>query len=95
MRSNRSSTGLVIGLAAIGLALVASVWRQRRNQGGVSPSQGKIPESSDELDFKAIDGYITARMRSARIPGLALGIVKDDQIVYLKGYGRADHPAAR
>ena len=27
---------------------------------------------------------------SARIPGLALAIVRGDQIVYLKGYGRAD-----
>ncbi|MEJ2708934.1 MAG: serine hydrolase [Anaerolineales bacterium] len=29
-------------------------------------------------------------MRSNRIPGLALAIVKGDQIVYLKGYGRTD-----
>jgi CubicO group peptidase (beta-lactamase class C family) len=29
-------------------------------------------------------------MRASRIPGLALGIVKGDQIVYLKGYGQAD-----
>ncbi|HMQ56238.1 MAG TPA: hypothetical protein PKE64_22230 [Anaerolineae bacterium] len=46
--------------------------------------------SGDETDFKAIDGYITAKMQSARIPGLALAIVKDDQIIYLKGYGQAE-----
>ena len=46
--------------------------------------------SSDDMDVKAIDGYITARIRAARIPGLAVGIVKGDRIVYLKGYGRAD-----
>jgi CubicO group peptidase (beta-lactamase class C family) len=50
--------------------------------------------SGDETDFKAIDDYITAKMRSARIPGLTLAIVKGDQIVYLKGYGRAD-PSGR
>ena len=33
-------------------------------------------------------------MRSARIPGLAVAIVKGDQIVYAKGYGQAD-PAGR
>ena len=49
---------------------------------------------SDEMDVTAIDEYVTARMRAARLPGLALGIVKDDRIVYLKGYGRAD-PSGR
>lgn len=28
-------------------------------------------------------------MRATRIPGLALGVVRGDQIVYLKGYGVA------
>lgn len=36
-----------------------------------------------------LDAYIEARMRDARIPGLALGVVRGDQIVYLKGYGVA------
>src|SRR5512139_4184279 len=47
-----------------------------------------------EMDFKTIDEYVMARMRSARIPGLALAIVKDDQVVHSKGYGRAD-PSGR
>ena len=46
--------------------------------------------TSNENDYEAIDEYITSRMRSDRIPGVALAIVKGDQIVYLKGYGRAD-----
>ena len=50
--------------------------------------------SADDIDPTAIDEYVIARMQAARIPGLALAIVKDDQIVYLKGYGRAD-PSAR
>ena len=36
-----------------------------------------------------IDAYTQSRMRAARIPGLALGVVRGDQIVYLKGYGIA------
>jgi CubicO group peptidase (beta-lactamase class C family) len=36
-----------------------------------------------------IDAYIQARMRAAHIPGLALGVVRGDQVVYLKGYGIA------
>ena len=63
---------------------------------GISPVQGSATASSDkaEMNFKAIDEYITAQMRAARIPGVAVAIVKGDQIVYLKGYGQAD-PSGR
>jgi CubicO group peptidase (beta-lactamase class C family) len=40
-------------------------------------------------DQATLDAYIEARMRAARIPGLALGVIRGDQIVYLKGYGVA------
>jgi CubicO group peptidase (beta-lactamase class C family) len=58
----------------------------------LSPVSGHA--SDDEIDFKSIDEYVTSRMRAPRIPGLALAIVKDDRIVYLKGYGEAD-PSGR
>ncbi len=57
---------------------------------GMSPLQGNTMASSNKTDYEAVDEYITARMRSDHIPGVALVIVKGDQIVYLKGYGRAD-----
>jgi len=41
-----------------------------------------------------VDRYARDRMRSARIPGMALVIVKGDRIAYEKGYGRAD-PSGR
>src|SRR5690625_2756857 len=34
-------------------------------------------------------------MKSQRIPGLALGIVKDGHIIHLKGYGQADSSGQR
>ena len=61
---------------------------------GMSAFHTRSLMHSNETDFKAIDEYVTARMRSDRIPGLALAIVKGDQIVYLKGYGQAD-PSGR
>lgn len=45
-------------------------------------------------DFAAINAHITAQMQELRIPGLALGIVQGDQILYLQGYGVAD-PSGR
>lgn len=42
-----------------------------------------------QIDQARIDAYIQSRMQTANIPGLALGVVYGDQIVYLKGYGIA------
>ncbi len=50
--------------------------------------------SGGNIAFSDIDRYISERMGSARIPGLAVAIVQGDRIVYLKGYGVAD-PSGR
>jgi len=52
------------------------------------------PPQAAAPDFAAIDAYVEAQMKDVRIPGLALGIIQGDQIVYLKGYGVAD-PSGR
>lgn len=46
--------------------------------------------SLGQTDKDRIDAYISSRMQTSNIPGLALGVVYGDQIVYLKGYGVAD-----
>ncbi len=46
--------------------------------------------STGKPDFATIDSYIQAQLDEARIPGLALGIVQGDQIVHLKGFGKAN-----
>lgn len=61
---------------------------------GLIPVRGNTFVNDKEIDFKAIDNYVTAKMRSAHIPGLALVIVKGDQIIFSKGYGQAD-PSGR
>ncbi len=45
--------------------------------------------AGDQVDPKAIDDYMSSKMRSFKIPGLALSVVKNDQIVHAKGYGRS------
>jgi CubicO group peptidase (beta-lactamase class C family) len=37
-------------------------------------------------EHEQIDAYIQSRMRAAHTPGLALGVVRGDQVAYLKGY---------
>ena len=51
-------------------------------------------QGAEEFDSKAIDEYVESKMRLPRIPGVALAIVKDNQIVYSRGYGQAD-PSGR
>jgi CubicO group peptidase (beta-lactamase class C family) len=40
-------------------------------------------------DLASIDAYIEKEMREVHIPGLALGIVHNDQVVHLRGFGQA------
>jgi CubicO group peptidase (beta-lactamase class C family) len=42
------------------------------------------------VNFDAVDAYISAKMEELGIPGAALVIVQDDQIVHLKAFGVAD-----
>src|SRR5688572_11890735 len=37
-----------------------------------------------------VDDFINAQLRTQRIPGLALAVVKDDRVVKVAGYGVAD-----
>lgn len=60
----------------------------------IIPLVVQTPAPDTQLNNNAIDAYIASKMRWPRIPGLALAIVKDDRIVYLKSYGEAD-PSGR
>ncbi len=53
-----------------------------------------IRSQTAPMDFEALDAYVEAQMRKNRIPGLALGIVHNDEVVYVQGYGEAD-PSGR
>jgi len=48
------------------------------------------PCRAQESAFAKIDDYLKAEMQKQRIPGLAVAIVKDGQIVYAKGHGLAN-----
>ena len=42
-------------------------------------------QSRDPL--AGFDGYVTSAMKDWKIPGVAIGIVKDDSIIYARGFG--------
>lgn len=45
---------------------------------------------SSEPDYAKIDSYVEREIKAAKIPGAALGVVKNDKTIYMKGYGKAD-----
>jgi len=47
-------------------------------------------KTQNTLDTAAIDTYIENHMAEHQIPGLALSIVHNDEIVYSQGYGTGD-----
>lgn len=53
------------------------------------PAAPSAAEANPEIDRERIDAFIEEEMRTSRIPGLALGIVKNGEIAYLKSYGHA------
>jgi CubicO group peptidase (beta-lactamase class C family) len=44
---------------------------------------------TNDGSYAAIDAYIEVQMRRLNIPGVSLAIVEGDQIVHLRGFGRA------
>ncbi len=47
------------------------------------------PAPKTELDFSAVDRFVEAQMSKHGLPGIALAIVEQNEIIYLQGYGTA------
>ncbi len=43
-----------------------------------------------QVDLAALDSYISRAVEAYHMPGLAVTIVKDDKVVFAKGYGKRD-----
>jgi hypothetical protein len=54
----------------------------------------QIVSARGEPDFAVIDAYLQQQMKVNHIPGVALAITRQDQIVHLAGFGVAD-PSGR
>jgi CubicO group peptidase (beta-lactamase class C family) len=84
-RSVRTSSAryiLTLALAVFFALVVAGMAQAFATGSGSSQADGP--------DFAAIDHYVQNEMKEMRMPGVALGIVKGDEIVHLEGFGEAD-----
>lgn len=48
---------------------------------------GTAAAAVSTADFAAIERFVEQQMQALRIPGLALAVVQDDQIIYSRGFG--------
>jgi CubicO group peptidase (beta-lactamase class C family) len=48
------------------------------------------PASAQAVDTQAVDAIMREGLKAWQVPGAALAIVKDNEVVYLKGYGVKD-----
>ncbi len=80
MKTNLSRT-ILGGVLACLLALIALPF---------TALSAAATTSSNEPDIASIDAYISAQMQADHIPGVSLGLVHNDQIVHLRGFGEAD-----
>ena len=70
--------------------------RRAGTRGGLPRKQAGLRHSclptgtASAPEFATIERFVQDEMAAQRIPGLALGIVKDDRITYLRGFGTAD-----
>lgn len=55
----------------------------------VTPLSAK-QAASPEPDFAAIDRFVESERQAMRIPGVAIAVVRGDQVVHLAGFGQAD-----
>jgi CubicO group peptidase (beta-lactamase class C family) len=63
---------LTLARATAALALVVST--------AAAQTAGREP-------FPGLDAYVTAALKTWNVPGVAVGIVRHDSVIYLKGYG--------
>jgi CubicO group peptidase (beta-lactamase class C family) len=53
------------------------------------PSSSGSAKTSHELNLEAVDSFLQEQVKANRIPGVAVAIVQDDQIIFARGYGKA------
>jgi CubicO group peptidase (beta-lactamase class C family) len=65
--------GIVLALVVLGIAQV--------------PATAADEQGANPPDFAAIDRYVEEEMEADRVPGLALAIVRGNEVVHVRGFG--------
>ena len=76
----------VAGWAILTALVLGSAYWATRPGSDTPPANGK----ASAREYAPIERFVQEEMKVQRIPGLALGIVRDDRIAYVRGFGKAD-----
>lgn len=76
----------ILGILSI---ILCGLWISPLFSSAGSDQNMQVERSEDSV-LSEVDAYIAREMKRQHLPGLALGIVQGDRILYLKGYGQAD-----
>jgi CubicO group peptidase (beta-lactamase class C family) len=86
-RPNRGRTGILAArwwsLVVLCVLLLAP-WAARAEDGATGELE------SPSADLQAIDAYVTSQIEAMHIPGIALAVVRGDEIVHVRGFGVAN-----
>lgn len=55
-----------------------------------TPASQRLVAAASDFEAQKVDAYVLERMKTLNIPGVAIGIVRGDRVVYAQGYGVAD-----
>ena len=76
----------VAGWAILTTLVLGSAYWATRPGSDTPAANGK----ASAREYAPIERFVRDEMKVQRIPGLALGIVRDDRIAYVRGFGKAD-----
>lgn len=54
-----------------------------------------MPTSTGRPQLRGFDAFVRSTIKAWNVPGLAVGIIADGEVVYLKGFGLRDTDIAR
>src|SRR5690348_12104200 len=57
---------------------------------GSSVTADDVVATDDEERFAGIDSYVPAALKRWQVPGLAIVVVKDDKVIFARGYGQCE-----
>jgi CubicO group peptidase (beta-lactamase class C family) len=78
---------LVVHRFAAAVAALAMFATQAPAQASTVPARARAGASAQKNPLAGLDQYVERAMKEWHVPGLAIAIVKDDSVVYSKGFG--------
>lgn len=85
------SGAVALGILAAGLALSFQIARPWLAPGATAPAQNTLPLAPEawrgDIDYHALDARLVGLMADSSMTGLAVAVVEDGRLAFVRGYG--------